>query len=246
MKSDKKLSSAPTLDTIYRHRSIRRYTGEPISEAMRNAILEAGRAASSSCFMQCVHVIRVTDAELRANLCRVAANQQYVREAAEFWVFCADYAKHQQLFPDAQVDWTESLIAGAVDAGIMAQNCLLAAESLGLGGVFIGALRNDMARATELLGLPENTTPLFGLCLGHPDQQPLYRPRLPLDVSVSENHYRMPTAEQLTAYDAQLAAYYQQRSGIDTNWTQAVHNNFDHPVRPHVLPFLHRQGLAKR
>lgn len=246
MKSDKQLDSAPTLDTIYRHRSIRRYTGEPVSEAVRDAILEAGRAASSSCFMQCVHIIRVTDSEMRAGLCAVAANQQYVREAAEFWVFCVDYAKHKQLFPEAQVDWTESLVTGAVDAGIMAQNCLLAAESLGLGGVFIGSLRNDMARAAELLRLPEYTMPLFGLCLGYPAQQPLYRPRLPLAASVSENRYRAPTAAQLAAYDTELSAYYRQRSGVDTNWTQAVLANFDHPVRPHVLPFLQRQGLAKR
>lgn len=47
------------------------------------------------------------------------------------------------MFPDAQIDWAEVTLIGAVDAGIMAQNVLLAAESLGLGGVYIGALRNN-------------------------------------------------------------------------------------------------------
>ncbi len=240
------LHSDTTLNTIYRHRSIRKYSGEPVATEQLQAILEAGRAASSSSFMQCVHIVRVTDAAIREGLYEVAAQQKYVREAAEFLVFCIDYAKHKQAVPEAQVDWTETLIIGAVDAGIMAQNCLLAAESLGLGGVYIGSLRNNTARVTELLQLPAYTAPLFGLCIGHPAQQPLYRPRMPLAMTVSENHYRPLNAEALAAYEVVLTDYYQRRSGLDLNWQQAVANNFARPVRPHILPFLQEQGLARR
>lgn len=240
------LSGAPTLDTIYRHRSIRRYTEEPVPEAWVRAILEAGRAASSSSFMQCVHIIRVTDPAVRHGLYEVAAEQKYVKTAPEFWVFCIDYAKHKQAVPEAQVDWTEALIIGAVDAGIMAQNCLLAAESLGLGGVYIGSLRNDIARAAALLALPAHTVPLFGLCLGHPAQEPLYRPRMPLSMTVSENRYRPMDPAVLAEYETVLADYYRQRSGLDLNWQKAVANNFGQPVRPHILPFLQQQGLARR
>lgn len=241
-----KLTSAATLPTIYGHCSIRKFTQEALTQEQREAILEAGRAASSSSFMQCIHIIRVTDAEKRAALCEVAANQKYVRTAAEFWVFCIDYTKHRQVCPEAQLDWTEALIIGAVDAGIMGQNCLLAAESLGLGGVYIGSLRNDTAKVRDILQLPELTAPLFGLCLGHPDQRPMYRPRMPLNTLVSENTFRPMDQAALAAYDQQLAAYYQQRSGLDLNWSKAVANNFAQPVRPHILPFLHQQGLAKR
>lgn len=240
------LPSAAALPTLYAHRSIRKYTGEPLSAAQVEAILEAGRAASSSSFMQCVHIIRITDAAVRAGLCAVAAGQQYVCTAAEFWVFCLDYAKHKQLVPQAQVEWTEALILGAVDAGIMAQNCLLAAESLGLGGVYIGSLRNDTARVIELLGLPAHTFPLFGLCLGHPAQAPLYRPRLPLALTVSENRYRAADAAALADYDALLAAYYRERSGLDLDWRRAVAKTFGAAVRPHILPNLQAQGLARR
>ncbi|MCP2040280.1 nitroreductase [Neisseria sp. HSC-16F19] len=240
------LPGAAALPTMYAHRSIRKYTGEPLTQAQVEAILEAGRAASSSSFMQCVHIIRVTDAALRAALCEVAAGQKYVREAAEFWVFCIDYAKHKQQVPDAQVDWTEALILGSVDAGIMAQNCMLAAESLGLGGVYIGSLRNDTARAIGLLGLPEYTFPLFGMCLGHPAQDPLYRPRLPRALMVSENRYRRADEAALAEYDQLLADYYRERSGLDLNWRKAIANTFGKAVRPHILPDLQAQGLAKR
>ncbi|WP_239372520.1 oxygen-insensitive NADPH nitroreductase [Snodgrassella gandavensis] len=240
------LSSAATLPTIYRHRSIRKFTEEALTDEQREAIWEAGRAASSSSFMQSVHIIRVTDMEKRAALSEVAANQKYVRTAAEFWVFCVDYTRHKLAFPEAQLDWTEGMIIGAVDAGIMAQNCLLAAESLGLGGVYIGSLRNDVKRAAEILELPQLTFPLFGLCLGHPAQDPMYRPRLPLDTLVSENRYRPLDPAKLAAYDEQLTLYYRERSGLDLNWSKAVANNFAQPVRPQILPFLHQQGLAKR
>ncbi|WP_239323516.1 oxygen-insensitive NADPH nitroreductase [Snodgrassella gandavensis] len=240
------LSSAATLPTIYRHRSIRKFTEEALTDEQREAIWEAGRAASSSSFMQSVHIIRVTDMEKRAALSEVAANQKYVRTAAEFWVFCVDYTRHKLAFPEAQLDWTEGMIIGAVDAGIMAQNCLLAAESLGLGGVYIGSLRNDVKRAAEILDLPQLTFPLFGLCLGHPAQDPMYRPRLPLDTLVSENRYRPLDPAKLAAYDEQLTLYYRERSGLDLNWSKAVANNFAQPVRPQILPFLHQQGLAKR
>ncbi|WP_066567646.1 oxygen-insensitive NADPH nitroreductase [Snodgrassella sp. CFCC 13594] len=237
--------SASTLATIYQHRSIRRFTPEPLNDDQRQAIFEAGRAASSSSFMQVVHIIRITDQALRQALCEVAAHQQYVVDAPEFWVFCLDYAKHKLAYPEAQLGWTESVIAGAVDAGIMAQNCLLAAESLGLGGVYIGSLRNNIARTATLLNLPDNTAPLFGLCLGHPAQQPLQRPRLPLHALVSENGYHALDSETLAAYDTKLANYYWMRSGLKLNWGQTIINNFNHPVRPDVLPFLRQQGLAK-
>lgn len=240
------LKSEATLPTIYRHRSIRKFTEEALTDEQREAIWEAGRAASSSSFMQSTQIIRVTDAEKRAALCEVAANQKYVRTAAEFWVFCIDYTKHKQAFPEAQLGWTEGLILGAVDAGIMAQNCLLAAESMGLGGVYIGSLRNDVARAAEILALPPLTFPLFGMCIGYPAQDPMYRPRLPLETLVSENRYKALDAAKLAAYDEQLTAYYKERSGLDLNWSKAVTNNFSQPLRPQILPFLHQQGLAKR
>ena len=54
---------------------------------------------------------------------------------------------------------------------LMAQNALRAAQSLGLG-VYIGGICNNPAEVSEVLGLPHQVIPLFGLCLGHPAQRP--------------------------------------------------------------------------
>lgn len=239
-------TSRPTLDTLLSHRSIRRYTGQAIDPEQLNWVLEAGRAASSSSFMQCVHIIRVDDAEQRKRLCTMAANQKYIVEAAAFLVFCIDYSKHRRLVPDIQIDYTEATLLGAIDAGIMAQNVLAAAESLGLGGVFIGALRNDIAQVAQVLQLPNEAVPLFGLCLGHPNQDPEYRPRLPLAALVSENVYRHSSDAELADYNRELAAYYERRNGLQLDWTAQIRNTLAVSLRPHILPFLQKCGLAKR
>ena len=128
----------------------------------------------------------------------------------------------------------------------MAQNVLLVAESLGLGGVYIGALRNDIAAVAELVGLPAHCLPLVGLCLGYPAQNPPVKPRLPQEVVLHENRYREPDPQAFAAYDEELRAYYTARTGEAQDWLDAVQNTLGQPLRPHVLAFLQAQGFIRR
>ncbi|MDO5640526.1 MAG: oxygen-insensitive NADPH nitroreductase [Neisseria sp.] len=240
------LDSKPVLETALAHRSIRKFSGEAIRAEALAAVLEAGRAASSSSFLQAVHIIRITEPELRLGLRAVGADQHYIETCAEFLVFCMDFAKHKQIAPDAQTDWTEVTLIGAIDAGIMAQNVMLAAESLGLGAVYIGSLRNDVRRVAELLDLPEHVMPLFGMCLGHPAQEPLSRPRLPLNCLVSENRYEAMSMADFADYNAVVRDYYQRRSNLELDWEAQIRNSLCREVRPDILPFLQQQGFAKK
>ena len=156
------MNSNPAVATALAHRSIRKFTQQPIAPEILESLMDAGRMASTSNNLQCVSIIRITDSAIR----RAASDMAYVTDCAEFLLFCMDFHKAKTILPEAQVDWTEVSIIGAIDTGIMAQNVLLAAESLGLGGVFIGALRNDIEAVAALVGLPEYCAPLVGLCLG--------------------------------------------------------------------------------
>ncbi len=176
----------PTIELICGHRSIRHFTDEPISEAQREAIINSARATSSSSFLQCSSIIRITDKALREELVTLTGGQKHVAQAAEFWVFCADFNRHLQICPDAQLGLAEQLLLGVVDTAMMAQNALTAAESLGLGGVYIGGLRNNIEAVTELLKLPQHVLPLFGLCLGWPADNPDLKPRLPASILVQK------------------------------------------------------------
>lgn len=237
-----------TIETILGHRSIRKFTSEPIASEQLQAIIQAGLAASSSSMLQVVSIIRVTNAEKRKLLAQYAGNQAYVESAAEFLVFCIDYQRHKTINPDVQADFTELTLIGAVDSGIMAQNCLLAAESMGLGGVYIGGLRNSAAQVDELLGLPNNAAILFGMCLGHPDQSPEVKPRLPSHIIVHENQYQDLNLDDVQAYDQTMQEYYASRTSNQkqTTWSQEVTGKLAGESRPHILPYLNDKGLAKR
>ncbi len=190
----------PTIELICGHRSIRHFTDEPISEAQREAIINSARATSSSSFLQCSSIIRITDKALREELVTLTGGQKHVAQAAEFWVFCADFNRHLQICPDAQLGLAEQLLLGVVDTAMMAQNALTAAESLGLGGVYIGGLRNNIEAVTELLKLPQHVLPLFGLCLGWPADNPDLKPRLPASILVHENSYQPLDKDALAQY----------------------------------------------
>ncbi|PJG84633.1 oxygen-insensitive NADPH nitroreductase [Conservatibacter flavescens] len=238
--------TSSTLDTILSHRSIRKFTPKKISTDILEQLINAARCASTSNNLQCISIIRITDETLREQIMACASNQQYIKDAAEFFVFCVDFHKHQQICPESQLDYTEVLLIGAVDAGIMAQNVLVAAESLGLGGVYIGALRNEIEKVSELLKLPAHSFPVFGLCLGYPAQDPPLKPRLPKTLMCFENTYQALQEPILAEYNQQVQEYYQQRSKIDMDWTRNIEKTLAKPVRPHILPFLQKQGFIKK
>lgn len=235
-----------TIKTLLNHRSIRKFSSIKIEDEIRKQLINCARAASSSNHLQCISIIRVTDPKLRAEIKQCCSDQVYVQTAPEFWVFCIDFHKHQQICAEAQLDYIEVLQIGAVDCGIMAQNVLAAAESLGLGGVFIGSLRNQMEKVGDLLQLPSHCVPMLGLCLGYPDQDPPLKPRFGTDLMFFENSYSPLNQQALADFDQEMENYYQNRSQIKLNWTQNMIKTLAKPVRPDILAYLNKQGFAKK
>ncbi|MGP9418403.1 oxygen-insensitive NADPH nitroreductase [Pseudomonas reactans] len=238
----------PTIDLLRSHRSIRSFTDQPITDEQRGAILSAAQGASTSSFLQCSSIIRITDPALREKLVEFTGGQKYVASAAEFWVFCADFNRNQQINPQAELGLAEQLLLGCVDTALLAQNAMTAAESLGLGGVFIGGIRNQVEEVIGLLKLPKFVMPLFGMCIGHPAQDHQVKPRMPQSMLVHENSYQPLNPQTLAEYDEQLAAYYLQRDSNarrDT-WSDLIIRTLKKEQRPHMLAALHKQGWATR
>lgn len=238
----------PTIDLLCSHRSIRAFTDRAISAEQREAIIAAAQSASTSSFLQCSSIIRVTDPALRQQLVTLTGGQQWVADAAEFWVFCADFNRHLQICPDAQLGRAEQLLLGCVDTALMAQNAMTAAESLGMGGVFIGGIRNSIAQVTELLGLPKFVLPLFGFCIGYPASVPDSKPRLPQAMLVHENRYQPVDPQVLADYDSRTAIYYEQRDSNQRSetWSELIQRLIIKETRPFMLDYLHQQGWATR
>jgi nitroreductase len=235
-------------DAIQRHRSIRSFQETPISSEQLDAIIASGIAASSSSLLQVVSIIRVTDREKRQKLATLAGNQAYVASAAEFLVFCIDYQRHYEMNSNVKPEFIELLLIGAIDSGIMAQNCLLAAESMGLGGVYIGGLRNSPQEVDAVLELPAHTAIMFGLCLGHPAQDPQLKPRLSPEVIVHENTYQPLDKQRIEQYDRVMTQYYQSRSGNQKqqNWSEQITAKLSQEARPFMMDYLNSKGLAQK
>ncbi len=241
------------METMLNHRSVRKYTGEAISDEMLASIVQCGQAAATSSFIQAYSIINVSDPEHRAKIAAAAGGQVWVEKAARFLVLCADLKRidHccQQEGMGALEGQTEHFLAASVDVGLMAQNMMLAAESLGLGCVFIGGIRNDPAAVAELLELPEQVFPAFGMCLGWPDQQTEVKPRLPVDVVLHEGKYHTAAVpEQVAEYDQAMSEYYQARSSNQrvSNWSEQTAAAVQRKKREHLLAFLQGRGFLKR
>lgn len=233
------------------HRSIRKFTEEPVSDEMVADIISAGLAAATSSNVQATTVIRVRNPETRAAIAALAGGQTYVETAGAFFVFCADLHRSAVACEMAGGEFhpgvTEHFVIATVDCALAAQNAVIAAESLGLGICYIGGIRNDPAQMTELLQLPDQVFPLFGLCIGWPDQDPALKPRLPLSVTLKEETYTEEGDEVgIRAYDEQMRAYYHERTGgkIDRVWSEDMSALLGKESRPHMRGYLASQGFT--
>lgn len=242
------------IETMLKHRSIRKFTEEAVSAEHLDLILKASQAAATSSFLQAYSIISISQGASRDKLMNYCGEQSYVGSAPVFLVFCADLHRlhqmsqmHNQNFEEG---WTESMIIGTVDAALAGQNAMIAAESLGLGGVYIGGIRNNIEAVTELLKLPEEVYPVFGLCIGHPDQDPDIKERLPQSVVVHHDVYTpIETHKQtLEAYDERIRAYYTKRTKgkVTESWSESVAEKFSQESRPQVGPFLKKQKIGIR
>ena len=240
------------IEQMLKHQSIRKFTSQVIPQEIINTCVTAGQAASSSSFVQVTSVVQVNSPLTRAALAEASGGQKYVQSAATFLVFCADLQRNQQICQRQQqqmpIGFTEHTLIASIDTALFAQNVLLAAQSLGLGGVFIGGLRNQPETVTQLLNLPQQVFPIFGLCLGYLDQNPSQKPRLPLSMVLHQDHYSNQGLEKLASYDTQIGDYYQKRSHgkTDLTFSQHIIKTMLKEARPHMLPYLHSQGFATR
>lgn len=244
--------SNPTIELLASHRSVRHYTPDPIPSALLSELIRAGQAAASSSFIQAYSVIRVTRAAARSAIARAAGNQTWIEQAAEFLVFCADLRRVDDACRRQGLGhlegWTEHSLAAVVDLALMAQNVLTAAESAGLGGVFIGGIRNAPEVLVEHLDLPELVAPIFGMCLGWPAEHPEIKPRLPLDLILHQDRYMVPDMQAMADYDRTLANYYAARSANarEGNWSSNSARAMQGKKREHLLPFLRRMGFFRQ
>ena len=173
-----------TIKLMKAHTSVRRFKEEEIPQADLEEILTAGQMASSWKNFQSYSVILVRNQEKKDALYELVP-QEAIRQSAAFLLFVGDLNRAEKgasLHTDTfQPQGVEGLLITSVDAALAGQNTLLAAESLGYGGVIIGLVRYKSEEVAALFNLSDYTYPVFGIALGVPNQQHDVKPRLPLN-----------------------------------------------------------------
>ncbi|MFN4089789.1 MAG: NADPH-dependent oxidoreductase [Alphaproteobacteria bacterium] len=235
------LPTSETIRLLHGRVSVRRYTDRPVDDAHVEAILRAAFRAPTSSNIQSYSVVIVRDADTLKRLSVVTSNQRHVAQAPVFLAFCADMERIQAAMEayghDIDHNNLEMGLVSSVDAALVGMSASLAAESLGLQGVMIGAVRNDAAETARILGLPHRVYCVYGMVLGWPAEAPPQKPRMPLDAVVhyerwGERRSARSMEEAVAAYDAELAAHYRGhgRATNDDSWTADVAKKFS--VRP--------------
>ena len=235
------------------HRSIRKYQAREIDPDLLESILIAGQSASTSSHIQAVSMIRVDEPSLRSEFIEISGGQPYIGSCSEFLVFCADFHRNQERIKrieNRDVDYStmEQFISATVDVALFAQNVVAAAESVGLGCCYIGGIRNDPNKVTELLRLPDLVYPVFGLCIGYPDQDPECKPRLPLQVQLHDNAYRLDEDMHgiIDDYDEFVRSYYVRRTGgkLKTSWSEQMSKQESSQKREFMKRYIEKQGFS--
>ena len=218
-----------TLDLILAHRSTRAFLPDPLEEGVLETLVAAAQSAPASSNLQIWSVVAVSDPQRKARLSVLSGDQKHIYEAPLFLVWLVDFDRLTQLNragdapPCEALDYTETFLLGAIDTALAAQNATTALESLGLGSVYTGGIRNKPAEVAAELGLPPRVFPLFGHAIGKPDPaRPAgVKPRLPQASVLFREQYAWTEdhAAAAESYNPRIRAFQEEQAMAVKDWT---------------------------
>ncbi|MEI7532091.1 MAG: nitroreductase family protein [Betaproteobacteria bacterium] len=225
--------SNPIIEHLLKHYSVRNYTSQALPENALELIVAAASAAPTSSNLQVWSVVAVEDAQRKERLSMLAGNQAHIRDCPIFLLWIADLARLEKQgelknLPHAGLDYFEMFLTASLDATLAAQNAALAAESLGLGIVYIGGIRNKPEEVAKELNLPSNSFAVFGMCIGYcdPEVHPEIKPRLPQSLILHKEQYQLNTSADIFNEYCQSMSEFNQRQKMSNkvDWvSQCLH-----------------------
>ena len=205
----------PTLETILKHRSIRKYQEKEIPQDVLERVLEAGTRASNTGNMQVYSVVVTQSAEMKAKLSPLHFNQPMITSAPVVLTFCADANRFvkwaEQRKAQAGFDNLQMFIAATIDAMLFAEAFAEAAEERGLGLCYLGTTAYNADQIIRILSLPKLVVPIVTITLGYPAEPlPAQSERLPIEA--------IRHTEQYVDYTpASIDAFYKEKEELPVN-----------------------------
>jgi nitroreductase len=217
-----------TLEVLLNHRSVRSYLPDPLDNGTVELLVAAAQSASTSSNLQAWSVVAVEDKERKARLAALCNGQKHILEAPLFLAWIADLSRLRSIAqnagsPSESLDYFESFLVAVIDVALAAQNAVIAAESLGLGTVYIGALRSRPEEVAAELNLPPETMAVFGLVVGRPNPAApaAVKPRLPQAAVLHREQYHVAQqAGAIAQFDDTIGAFYASQKLPQQKWTE--------------------------
>lgn len=203
--SDLAPAATAALSRILSRRTYRRFTDQPVTEALRTALLACAQSAPAKSDLQQYSIIDVRDPAKKAALAGLC-DTAWMADAPILLVFCGDLRRAQRVcemrgHPYAQ-NTLDSFMNAAIDAALAMQAMIAAAEAAGLGTCCISQVRKRLPETAELLNLPDGVFPIAGLAAGWPDEARDVTRRLPPSIVVHRDAYDdSDLGPELDAYD---------------------------------------------
>lgn len=183
-----------TLKLLMERASCRNFSKRAVGKTVLSQILQAGVHAATGGNLQPYSIIQIASSRKRAKLARMCG-QPFMARAPVHLLFCIDYHRLQrwaqiEVAPFSALSSFRHFWIAFQDTSIAAQNICTAADSLGLGSVYIGTIMEFIAEARVMFKLPKGVLPVVLLCLGYPRKKPLVRRKLGTAVIVHNERYR--------------------------------------------------------
>lgn len=168
----------PVLETLLNHKSIRNYKDKSPSDETIETIVRAGQQAPFVSQLYSILLTRKGNLPFGAPL---------------LFTICVDIHKLEKIMNErnweVETNDLSLLLFGFEDASLMAENMVIAGESMGLGSCFLGETPYYAEKIKEEYELPDKVFPLVQLAMGYPEEDKPTRPRYPLDFTLFEDEY---------------------------------------------------------
>jgi len=191
-----------TMSWLLSRRSVRRFRDEPVSQEVVERLLTAATWAPSAHNRQPWRFAVITSSEAKERLgrtmgdelrrdlladgvseteaeCQVWRSQQRIMAAPVVILVCYS-AENMDIYHDERRRQAEYLM-GVQSVAMAGENLMLAAQTQGLGGVWVCAPLFAPQAASRSLELPKDWEPQGMILLGYPEKMPAARKRLDLD-----------------------------------------------------------------
>ena len=145
---------------IHSRKSVRQFTGAPVSRSDLDKIVRAGMAAPSAVNMQPWSFVLVTERKKLDLLAEGLPYAKMLSQAGAAIIVCTEPGKA----------FNKSRDFAVIDASLAGQNILLAVEALGLGAVWTAAYPDAerMNHVRSALNIPQEVIPLNVIPIGVP------------------------------------------------------------------------------